>query len=110
MLLSEWRKAAPNRECMSNKVFAVLKPVLVDLGADDDPPSWVLWGEDPDIRYSILAPTQAGVISVAVRVGMGGEGPRANGKLIRWGKLQVSELAVESAKTLGVVAAAATSF
>lgn len=98
MLLSEWRKTAPNRECMSNKVVAVLKPVLADLGAAGDPACWVLWGEDPEFRYSVMAPTPAGLVTVAVRVnGAGAEGPRATGKLIRWGKLQVSDLAVESA-------------
>ena len=57
MLLSEWRKTAPNRECMSNSVLDVLKPVLADLGADGDPSCWVIWGEDPEYRYSIMAPT-----------------------------------------------------
>ena len=104
MLLSEWRKTAPNRECMSNKVFAVLKPVLTDLGADDDPACWVLWGEDPEFRYSIMAPTTAGVISVAVRVSGGAEGPRATGKLVRWGKLSVSELGVEGSGGHRIVA------
>jgi hypothetical protein len=44
-----------------------------------------------------MAPTPAGLITVVIRVGGNGEGPRATGKLVRWGKLQVSELAVESA-------------
>ncbi len=105
MLLSEWRKTAPNRECMSNKILAVLKPVLADLGADGDPACWVLWGEDPEFRYSVMAPTQAGLISVAVRVGgAGAEGPRATGKLVRWGKLQVSELGVEASDGHRIVA------
>ncbi|MGD0018134.1 MAG: hypothetical protein ABSD62_02675 [Candidatus Limnocylindrales bacterium] len=81
---------------MSNKVLAVLKPVLTDLGADDDPACWVLWGEDPEFRYSVMAPTPAGLITVAIRVSGGAEGPRATGKLVRWGKLQVTELGVES--------------
>jgi hypothetical protein len=97
VLLSEWRKSAPNRESLSTKILAVLEPVLADLGADGDPSCWVLWGEDPEIRYSVMAPTPAGLITVVVRVGGSGEGPRATGKLVRWGKLQVSELAVESA-------------
>ena len=97
MLLSEWRKSAPNRESLSTKILAVLEPVLEDLGADGDPSCWVLWGEDPEIRYSVMAPTPAGLITVVVRVGGSSEGPRATGKLVRWGKLQVSELAVESA-------------
>ena len=107
MLLSEWKKTAPNREAMSNKVLAVLKPVLADLGADGDPACWVLWGEDPEFRYSVMAPTQAGLVTVTVRLNSGsGDGPRATGKLIRWGKLQVSDLGVESADghRLGLVA------
>ena len=107
MLLSEWRKTAPNRECMSNKVLAVLKPVLANLGADGDPACWVIWGEDPEFRYSVMAPTPAGLVSVAVRLGggAGGDGnPRATGKLVRWGKLQLSELGVEAADGHRIVA------
>jgi hypothetical protein len=97
MRLGEWRKVAPGRDCMSNAVLAVLKPVLIDLGADADPECWVLWGEDPDVRYVVMVPTRAGLISTAVRVNTPGEGPRATGKLIRWARLQLSELSVEAA-------------
>jgi hypothetical protein len=89
---------------MSNKVLAVLKPVLADLGTDDDPACWVLWGEDPEFRYSVMAPTMAGLVSVAIRIGGSAEGPRATGKLVRWGKLQVSELGVESSGGHRIVA------
>jgi hypothetical protein len=95
MLLSEWRKTAPNRECMSNKVLSVLKPVLADLGADGDPACWIIWGEDPEFRYSIMVPTPAGLLTVAIRIS-GGEGPRVTAKLVRWGKLQLTELSVEA--------------
>lgn len=104
MQLGEWRKKAPNRECMSNAVFNVLKPVLTDLGASEDPDCWVQWGEDPEIRYLVMVPTRAGLISTAVRVNTGPDGPRATGKLIRWARLQMSELSVESAAGHRVVA------
>ena len=97
MRLGEWRKTAPNRECMSNAVVAALKPVLVDLGAEADPECWVNWGEDPDIRYSVFTPTRGGLISTAIRVNTPEEGPRVTGKLIRWSRLQLSELSIESA-------------
>jgi hypothetical protein len=96
MRLSEWRKAAPTRDSMSNRVMAVLNPVLHDLGADPDPESWVVWGDDPELRYAVLAPTPAGLISVAVRLTGPEAGPRATAKLVRWSKLSVSELAVEA--------------
>ena len=96
MLLSEWRKAAPNKDCLGKPVLAVLKPVLADLGADGDPECWISWGDDPQIRYLVLAPTVAGLIDVNVRLNTGADGPRATGKLIRWSKLQVSELSVEA--------------
>lgn len=96
MLLSEWRKAAPNRDSMGGGVLAVLHPVLADLGADADPECWVSWGDDPEVRYSVLAPTVGGLIAVVVRVNTPGEGPRATAKLIRWSKLQISELSVEA--------------
>ena len=104
MLLSDWRKTAPSRECMSSNVLAVLKPVLAALGADGDPACWVIWGEDPEFRYSIMAPTPAGLATVAVRLNGGGDGPRATGKLVRWAKLQVSELSVEASGGIRIVA------
>ena len=103
MILSEWRKTAPNRECLSNKVLAVLKPVLADLGADGDPDSWIVWGDDPAFRYSVMTPTPAGLIVVGLRLG-GVDDARANGKLVRWGKVQVSELSVEASGGHRIVA------
>jgi hypothetical protein len=95
MRVGEWRKAAPNKEAMSPQVLAILRPVLVDLGAAADAECWVVWGEDPESRYSVLAPTAAGLITVAMRL-TGPDGPRATAKLIRWSKLSVSELGIES--------------
>ena len=95
MRLGEWRKTAPSKESLSSRVLAVLRPVLVDLGAEADAECWVAWGDDPESRYSILAPTVAGVIVMAVRL-TGPEGPRTTAKLVRWSKLSVSELAIEA--------------
>jgi hypothetical protein len=95
MRLSQWRAEAPTREAMSQKVLAVVVPVLKDLGASDDPDCWVYWGEDPAVRYSILVPTHRGLAQCHVRVNVPGEGPRASGKVVRWGRVQVGELAVE---------------
>jgi hypothetical protein len=95
MRLNEWRKTAPNKEAMSSRVLAVLRPVLVDLGADADAECWVAWGEDADQRYSILAPTVAGLITVNVRPS-DPAGPRATAKLVRWTKLSVTELGIEA--------------
>jgi hypothetical protein len=104
MRLSEWRKTAPNRECMSNTVLGVLTPVIGDLGAADDPECWVIWGEDPDIRYYVMVPTRAGMIWTAVRVNTPAAAARATGKLVRWPRLQLSELSVESAEGHRIVA------
>ncbi len=103
MQLGEWRKTAPNRECMSNAVLNVLKPVLGDLGASADPECWVEWGDDPEFRYSVMVPTRAGLISVAVRLNAGSE-PRVTGKLVRWTRLQTSELSLESSGGHRIVA------
>ena len=96
MRLSEWRKKAPTKESMSSRVLAVLKPLLVDLGADADADCWVAWGDDPEYRYSILAPTVAGLISVAVRLSGPDDGPRVTARLIRWPKVAVTELGIEA--------------
>jgi hypothetical protein len=104
MRLSEWRKKAPTEEAMNEQVVKVLRPVLRDLGAEDDAECWVAWGEDPEFRYSILAPTIAGLISAAVRISGSEEGPRVTAKLIRWSKLSVSELSVEASGGHRIVA------
>jgi hypothetical protein len=96
MRLSEWRKAAPHRDAGSPKLAALVDPVLSSLGTEDDPHCWVAWGEEPGTRYTILVPTVAGLISCFVRLNVAGEGPRASAKLIRWSRVQTSELAIET--------------
>lgn len=96
MRLSEWRAGAPNREALSGRVLDVVVPVLDALGADADPHCWVAWGDDPQIRYVIFAPSLSGLISCSVRLALPGEGPRASGKIIRWHRVQLGELAVET--------------
>ena len=103
MRLSEWRKSAPTKESLSNRVVAILKPVLEDLGAEADAECWVAWGDDPEMRYSVLAPTVAGLVTVAVRLS-GPDGPRATAKLVRWSKLSVSELGIEASGGHRIVA------
>jgi hypothetical protein len=96
MRLSEWRTGAPNREALSGRVLDVVVPVLDALGADADPHCWVAWGDDPSIRYVIFAPSPSGLISCSVRLALPGEGPRASGKVVRWHRVQLGELAVET--------------
>lgn len=95
MRLSEWRTRAPHKEAMTPKVLAVVESVLSALGAGDDPSCWVVWGDDPGVRYVLLAPTDAGLLQVLVRVNVPGEGPRASAKVIRWPRVQLGELALE---------------
>jgi hypothetical protein len=96
MRLSDWRAAAPHRDAVGPKVVAATDPVLRALGADADPDAWVAWGEEPQTRYAILVPTDPGLISCFVRVLVPGEGPRISAKLIRWNRVAIGELAVES--------------
>jgi len=104
MRLSEWRKAAPKDGVLDDGVMAVVVPVLVDLGAEPDPECWIAWGEDPEVRYSLLAPTLAGLITLAIRFTTQEEGPRVIAKLVRWSKVTVSELGVESGAGHRIVA------
>ena len=46
-------------------------------------------------RYLLLVPTPSGLVQVNVRVNVPGEGPRAGGKVVRWSRVQLGELAVE---------------
>lgn len=97
MRLSDWRVHAPHKDVMTPKVITVVEPVLATLGALPDPTCWVVWGEDPRVRFAMLVPTDAGLLQVLVRVNVPGEGPRATGKVIRWSRVQVGELALEMA-------------
>lgn len=95
MRLSVWRAAAPAQEAIAAKVSTVLDAVIDSFAAGTDPHVWIAWGEDPSSRYTVLIPTDAGLVTVHVRVNVPGEGPRASAKLTRWSKLQVGELAIE---------------
>ncbi len=95
MRLSDWPARAPVKDIMSPKVIAVAVPILTAMGAEADPVCWVAWGDDPAVRYMILAPTSAGLLEIHVRVNVPQEGPRASGKLVRWSRVQTGELAIE---------------
>jgi len=97
MRLSDWRTRAPHKDAMTTKVIAVVEPVLAVLGAESDPSCWVVWGDDPAARYVVLAPTDAGLLQVLVRVNVPQEGPRASAKIIRWNRVQLGELGLEMA-------------
>jgi hypothetical protein len=96
MRLSEWRASSPNKEAGGAKVAAIVDPILDVLGAGPDPNCWVAWGEEPSVRYAIFVPSPAGLITCYVRVNVPGEGPRASAKLIRWNRVQLGELAMET--------------
>ena len=95
MRLREWRDVAPRKECMGPKVLSVIDEAIALLGAEPNPDCWVAWGDDPTVRYTVLAPIDAGLLAINVRVNVPGEGPRAQGKLVRWNRVQTGELAVE---------------
>ena len=82
---------------MTPKVVAIIEPVLAALGTEADPPCWIAWGDDPGMRYMMLVPTVVGLVELHVRVNVPQEGPRVSGKLVRWNRVQVGELAIEMA-------------
>ena len=95
MRFSDWMAAAPHKDAATPRVVAVVDPMLAMFGCEPDPACWVSWGDDPGMRYTVFIPTDAGMVQVNVRVNVPGEGPRAGGKLIRWNRLQMGDLAVE---------------
>jgi hypothetical protein len=95
MRWSAWRAKAPFKDSVVPKVLSIVDGALAGLGADADPECWVVWGDDPRMRYAILVPTLSGLVVVNVRVSVPGEGPRAGGKIVRWPRVQLGELAVE---------------
>jgi len=95
MRLKAWRARAPVQETVAAKVMRIVESALVTIGSDADPECWVVWGDDPAIRYLIFVPMPAGLAQVNVRVNVPGEGPRAAAKLVRWARVQTGELSVE---------------
>ncbi len=97
MRLSDAIAAPRDEAAVSARVMAVVLPALAALGAGEDPEGWLAWGDDPGIRWQFLTPTPAGLVTCSVRVNVAGEGPRAGAKVTRWPRVQVGELAIESA-------------
>src|SRR5450759_5474284 len=77
MRLRDWGAVAPIPAAAGPKVLAVAEATLATLGATPDPDCWVAWGEDPGVRWVLLAATPAGLVTVHVRVIVPQEGPRA---------------------------------
>lgn len=95
MRLSDWRARAPAKDAVAARVIRTVATGLTTLGAEEDPDCWIAWGDDPAVRYLVLAPIPAGLIQLNVRVNVAGEGPRASGKVIRWHRVQLGELGIE---------------
>jgi hypothetical protein len=96
MRLSDWEATDRGRKVMTEKVAEAYRPAMAVLGTEPDPVAHVVWGDDPDVRYVILAAGEAGLVVVNVRVNVPQEGPRASAKLVRWSRAQVGELSVEA--------------
>jgi hypothetical protein len=96
MRLSGWRSKAPGRDGINQKVLDTVGPILVSLGAEVDPHCWVTWGDETGGRWTAFAPCLAGLAVVNVRAGGPQEGLRVGGRLVRWSKVQLGELAAES--------------
>jgi hypothetical protein len=96
MRLSDWQASPHGQKAMTDKVAAAYRPAMAVLGTEPDPVAHVVWGDDPGVRYVILAAGEAGLVVVNVRVNVPQEGPRAAAKLVRWSRVQVGELSVEA--------------
>jgi hypothetical protein len=96
MRLSDWRATAPDAGSLGAPVESAVVSVLTSLGAEPDPACWILWGDDPGVRWFLMASTDAGLVEVSVRVNVPQEGPRAAGKLVRWDRVQVGDFQVEA--------------
>jgi hypothetical protein len=105
MRLIEWSAVAPAPEAAGPKVLGVAEVALATLGATPDTDCWVTWGDDPGVRWSLFAPTPAGLVTVHVRVNVPQEGPRAAGKLVRWSRVQLGEIAADVQGTHRIISA-----
>ena len=59
-------------------------------------PAWLGRLADFTTRWQYLVPTATGLVIAFVRVNVPGEGPRASVKVVRWSRVQVGELAMET--------------
>jgi hypothetical protein len=103
MRLSEWRRVAPDPDVLGRRARSTIDPVLTALGAESDPHALPVWGEDAARRFSLYVLSPTGLIGAGVRFDLPGEPPRVTARLIRWSKLQLSELAAETNGTHRVV-------
>jgi hypothetical protein len=96
MRLSEFAAAAKTPDAFAPAVLATLAPILLALGAGEDPEGWLTLVDESADRWTYLAPTAAGLVTCHVRVNVSGEGPRTSAKVSRWSRVQVGELSMES--------------
>ncbi len=96
MRLSEFAAASKVPAAVSPKVLAAVLPVLAAIGAGEDPVGWLAADDDPASRWAYIAPLPAGLVTCHVRVNVPGEGPRASARLVRWPRVQIGELSIES--------------
>lgn len=96
MRLGEWRSSATGKKVIPAKVAEVLDSALRALGVPADAVAYVLWGDQPEVRFLVLAASDAGMAYIGVRVNVPQEGPRASGRMIRWSRVQVGEVSVEA--------------
>ncbi len=82
------------KEAVAPRVVAAVDAVLGTLGADADAECWVVWGDDAMIRWTMLVPTLAGLVALAVRPASA-DGARVAGKLVRWQRVQIGEFSVD---------------
>jgi hypothetical protein len=96
MRLSEWRRTERGQKLLTGRVASALGPALAGLGTADDPEAFVVWGDDPQTRFTVMAAADAGLALIHVRVNVPQEGPRASGKLIRWQRVTLNDLTAEA--------------
>ncbi len=96
MRLSSWRTKAPGKGGINPKVIETVGSILAALGAEPDPHCWVTWGDETGGRWSLIAPCEQGMAVVNIRAGGLDDGSRVGGRLVRWSKVQVGELAAEA--------------
>jgi hypothetical protein len=96
MRLIDWQATLRGQKLMTGKVALAYEPALELLGAGPESDAYVVWGDDPDVHYSILVVGDAGLIVIVVRVNVPQEGPRASAKVVRWGRVAIGEFAVDA--------------
>ena len=96
MQFSDWCETDEGRRRIPEPLVTLIGNAMRTLGVPLDAPAHVIWGDQPGQRFMVMLACDAGLAILGVRPSTPQEGPRVSGRLLRWSRVQVGELAIEA--------------